>query len=129
MKRIVLGVHVRAWSNLRLRNVRLPPSHLPGRQDNVLLPWASCNDRKILWERYHEALLSYIEATNQLDTDLSGENFDHAYNIAVAARLVFEDRREQYNAHVAEHGCCLTPLPLAPAEMSKKTGIDPTSTR
>lgn len=68
-------------------------------------PSPECSERRALWERYHASLRAYIGATEILDSNRFGPEFDHAYNQAMWARLEFEALREEYRRHIAEHGC------------------------
>lgn len=65
---------------------------------------ADCRQRTKLWEQYRTALKEYTDSIKALDSPEAAQ-LGHAYEDARHARSEFDRLRDEYQRHVAEHGC------------------------
>jgi hypothetical protein len=63
---------------------------------------SSCHSREILWDRLQADLKVYRDAVVSLELS---PDFKIAHERAESARLVYEASRENFNEHIAAHGC------------------------
>jgi hypothetical protein len=69
-----------------------------------MMPAPSCEQRRLLEERLHQATLGWLAALERLNTATSGE-FQEASAAIQQARDEHRQARDDLNQHVARHGC------------------------